>query len=529
LTPAPLAAAPLLFLLACTGEEPTAPALPALPPRIEQAGLGAAGEARPLREAVIALTGELRGEIEACGCAVAAYGGFARRGVLLDALRDEGLPVFVVDVGEMLVRGQVAADPGDRPARARAVLDLARGTGLDAWAPAPIDLLAGGLGGLSGTGALSATWQDTGGQPVFPGAQVIERDGLRLGVVGISAPADGLRAVDPVDAARAAITAAGPADTWVALSNASAEDTRRVAEAVPGLGAVLSVRNGTHDLPLATAGAPIIETPDRGRYVTILRLSLASDGAPWQVVSGGVYDEMADLHARIPQLPTPEAKAAAGAKLTDARARLATTIAGHDVVTVEDHPLGSDLDAPSGLEARIAAFEASSTQAARDRAAAAPPVAGYATSNACVHCHEARFAAWSLTDHARALEPLIPRHAETNPECIGCHATGWGEPGGFAEATPTLLQTWKAVQCEACHGPMAGHPDQGTPARPVTEETCIRCHDAANSPGFDYAKALPRTSCVMASRQEADGGAAGLPVGKPLGGAPVPTPAVPGH
>jgi hypothetical protein len=36
----------------------------------------------------------------------------------------------------------------------------------------------------------------------------------------------------------------------------------------------------------------------------------------------------------------------------------------------------------------------------------------------------------------------------------------------------------------------------------VTEATCLRCHDAANSPQFDYEKYLKRTSCVLVSQQE---------------------------
>ncbi|MFN7147018.1 MAG: hypothetical protein ACK4YP_24815, partial [Myxococcota bacterium] len=201
--------------------------------------MGPPGEVRPLREAVIAFTGEVRGEIEPCGCPTVPYGGFARRDAFLGELRAEGVPVFVLDAGEMLVRGQVAADPGDRPERARAVLDLALKSGLDAWAPAPVDLLAGGLTPLAGTNALSATWRDAAGAPLFPASTVLERDGFRLGVIGLSAPVAELGSVDPVEAARAAIAAGGPADAWVALSNLPEAEARRVAEGVPGLGAVL--------------------------------------------------------------------------------------------------------------------------------------------------------------------------------------------------------------------------------------------------------------------------------------------------
>ncbi|MES2641573.1 MAG: multiheme c-type cytochrome [Myxococcota bacterium] len=506
-----------LTLAGCTGAPPV-PELPPLPPKVAAADLGVRGEARPLRELIVAFTGEVRGEIEPCGCPTVPYGGFARRAALLDQLRAEGLPVVVLDAGEMLVRGQVATDPGDRPERARAVLDLARTVGLDAWAPSPVDLLAGGLGVLAGTDALATTWRDPSGAPLFPTATVIERDGLRIGVVGVNAPAKGLVAADPVEAVRAAMAdivsaGTGPIDTWVALSNASAADTRRVAEEVAGLGAVLSTRNGEQDAPLATSGAPILESPDRGRYVSVLRIALASDGAAWTVVDGGTAGELAQERARVTRLvgaghddaPTMDA---GRAKIASIRARLEAEGAGHDLVLVEDRPLGSDLDGPSVLDPRIETFKARSTAAAQVRAASAPKVAGYATAAACTSCHRERFNTWAFDPHARAYEALLPRKEELNPECVACHTTGWGQPGGNATLTAVAMRTWKGVQCEDCHGPSAGHPQRAEVVpRKVTEATCLACHDAANSPQFDFETYRKRISCTMVSQLEAEAAA----------------------
>ena len=56
------------------------------------------------------------------------------------------------------------------------------------------------------------------------------------------------------------------------------------------------------------------------------------------------------------------------------------------------------------------------------------------------------------------------------------------------------------VQCESCHGPMFLHvqeAERGGIARPgaglsVTEQTCLRCHDRANSPGFEFEAYMAR-------------------------------------
>ena len=47
--------------------------------------------------------------------------------------------------------------------------------------------------------------------------------------------------------------------------------------------------------------------------------------------------------------------------------------------------------------------------------------------------------------------------AKQDPECVACHTTAFGQPGGFGQPTAEALWTWKGVQCEACHGPMKAH------------------------------------------------------------------------
>jgi hypothetical protein len=498
----------VLALVACDGGGASSPSaeLPALPPRAERASLGPPAAERPLREAIVAFTAEVRGEIEPCGCPTVPYGGFARRSRLLESVRAQGLPVFVVDAGEMLVKGLSGADAGDRPARARAVLDLARATGLDAWAPAPVDLVPGGLALFSGSPAFSANWRTAGDAPALPGSTIVTRDGFRLGIVGLSATPrgkdSGISSVDPVDAVRDAMK--GDADAWIVLSNASDADALRVAEGVPGLGAVLSVRGSSHDPPRVTKGAPILETPDRGRYVTLLRLSLGASPGPLSVVEDGPWKDAAQIRSLLPSQPTDAARAATTKRLDAAEEKLAAATAGHDVVYLEDRPLGSDLDGESDLDARIAAFQANTRAAATERAATKPEVAGYATASACLRCHDDFFAAWSETPHARAHEALITRGKATDPECVSCHTTGYGRPGGFSDLTASALRTWKGVQCESCHGPLAGHPDASVQPKPVSAATCTSCHDEANSPGFDYEKYLAKVSCVALAKQRAE-------------------------
>lgn len=468
-------------LAACAGDS-VETELPPLPPRVADV-TPTAGAERPLREAVLAFTGEVRGEIESCGCPTVPYGGFARREALLDELRASGVPVFVLDVGQMLVKGEIARDPTGRELRAHTVLDLARAVGLDAWAASRADATVGDGAVLREGGALAANW------PGYPGATVIERGGVTLNVIGLAdTPLHG-EATDAVAAVRAQVR--DDVDANVVISSASSEIDVAVAESVPGVGVVLATRGAKTEAPRKTRGALVIETPDRGRYVTILHASLGSDTRAWTLADTGPAAEIGGVRRRVAgKLDNPE--------LQRAVERLREASRGLNLVQVEDRPLGSDLDKDTPVAARIERFKARTRQVVADRVEA-PKGPTYAGAGACTSCHSTRMAAWAFDPHARALEPLIKAHKEDDTECVACHTTAYGEPGGFAKLDAASLDAWKGVQCEACHGPSGGHPGATKVSMP-TRETCLGCHDAANSPSFDYADYLRRISCSTVSK-----------------------------
>ena len=84
----------------------------------------------------------------------------------------------------------------------------------------------------------------------------------------------------------------------------------------------------------------------------------------------------------------------------------------------------------------------------------------------CKGCHMKEWKSWSETKMARSFDLLKPGERSTqkkaagldpdkdytaDEECIPCHVTGYGRPGGFVsfEKTPDLA----GVGCEMCHGP----------------------------------------------------------------------------
>lgn len=114
----------------------------------------------------------------------------------------------------------------------------------------------------------------------------------------------------------------------------------------------------------------------------------------------------------------------------------------------------------------------------------------YVGAERCKSCHEAEFAAWEKSPHARSLQVLSAKEG-ADPRCLQCHTLVPGD----------TQQSLAGVQCESCHG--AGR--HYTPvwvmadaelssllnlvAR-VDASACVRCHtdSSASLRPFDFAR-----------------------------------------
>ena len=115
----------------------------------------------------------------------------------------------------------------------------------------------------------------------------------------------------------------------------------------------------------------------------------------------------------------------------------------------------------------------------------------FATEQTCQTCHPKEHERWSKTGHSRAYAALKEVNKSFDPECLICHTTGFGKPGGFISEidTPKL----KNVQCEMCHGVRLEHtqnPQVGFAKD--ANATCSQCHVKKHSPKFDFGRYWPR-------------------------------------
>lgn len=127
----------------------------------------------------------------------------------------------------------------------------------------------------------------------------------------------------------------------------------------------------------------------------------------------------------------------------------------------------------------------------------------YIGSKKCKTCHWGAshgnlYEKWAKAPHAKAFETLKAKGEEKNPQCLGCHTTGYKD-GGYDPGAANA-KDFEGVQCESCHGKGSLYrnssvmKDLGKSIEKglilPMESLCIKCHNK-NSPtfkGFDYDK-----------------------------------------
>ena len=130
-----------------------------------------------------------------------------------------------------------------------------------------------------------------------------------------------------------------------------------------------------------------------------------------------------------------------------------------------------------------------------------PKNARYVGSNTCRSCHEIEFKTWASGPHRHAVDTLTVKGKADDKDCLQCHTTAMGRPGGFpadGNGKSSPATELGSVGCESCHGPGGDHIAEdakkiGTIVSLgdkcdscVILQICGSCHDDANDPGFEF-------------------------------------------
>lgn len=476
------------------------PELPNLQKQEEQPNTQAT--AKPKRVS-IALTGEIRGEIEPCGCPTLPYGGYVRQANLIRKLQEQNTALFQMDAGEMLLKGFFSNKGEQKTERAELIITLAQEIGLDVWAVGPSDVMAidiNTLQKIDDIALISATWQDKNGAWLFPPFTVLEKENVRIAVIGLSEePTDpGFREQivyrKPIEAVQEILPKI-PTDIDLLIGLGSIDDfsAEEIAQNIPEIAMLLTTEGSHHQQPFYPYSNPqnalIIETPKQGRFVEHIQLIIGGkpDQAPEMLLSEQDWRSWLLFQSQGESEKKNELQ-----KRFDAKAQ------NKNLYYVEQIPLSKTYDSPNDISKYIDNFATETIKKAQTIAKQETTTIepGFASSGACAQCHTKELARWAFSKHSRAWETLIREEQTMNPECVTCHTTGFAQKGGFGELNHKNIRKFKAVQCEACHGPMRGHPnDLNVHSQPIGKETCLPCHDEANSPNFDWERYLSLATC----------------------------------
>ncbi len=501
---------------------------------------------RPSRPALrlVAIT-DLNGYLEPCGCQSRPLGGIDKAAAKLRELRADGTPTLFVAAGNLFFAGSshhepaldgAAADAAQQArwqaeTLARALQQLA----LEVAVPGPADLAQGPqvVADLARAGGVRLL--DTGeSNAAAPAAAVakgradpaagagdsvlIHKAGLAIGVWGLRDPAVAAPGSPPTDlVARSQqltrdLRARG-AQLVIGLLHADARAARRVAGASPELDLLVhaGMESAASPPPERIGSATLVRAAHDGHGLLVVDLVRSSDG-PFTDVS--VWSRKAqketlartaeDLAARIATWKRDPAVERALVAEQEARlSRLRSEIAAlEEPVRTMGNTLSArfielDPDVPSDPAMRALLDAHDKRVNEHNRVALAdvrpkpvpPGTPGYVGSQRCGQCHAPALAWWKGHAHGRAYATLEQRNKQFNLSCVGCHVTGYNQPGG---ATVVHNEGLTDVGCESCHGPGSLHAeDADVDAKKnvtlqVAEAVCTQCHNPEHSDRFAY-------------------------------------------
>lgn len=479
----------------------------------------------------------LAGALEPCGCTQDQLGGMDRLAAFMTKERTAAPASAFVAAGPMLFM-EPRLDPSRQAQdvwKAETISTSLRDLGLIGWAPGANDFAAGTpeletflatsgakllAGNLEGAGAVSTVLREVGG--------------VKVGFVGVSLPVFdastpiGVEIKDDASAAFERGTAKLREEGAQILVGAAAMprgQALRLLDVAPTLNALVVGKpfeegdaNDGPPPPMLVGNTVVLQTSNHLQTVGVLDFFVQGENFDFADGSGiANLDALASLDRRILDLETRIAAWERGGTVTasDLSARRS------DLGRLRDEraALASPKSPPEGSHFRFRLEEVRQAHG-RDDAVfermlsfykkvnehnriafaneAPPPVpkgeSGYVGIEACSACHVLARKVWDGTAHARAYQTLVSQHKEFNLDCVSCHVTGYGQPGG---STVTMNASLQNVQCEQCHGPGEAHAKQpgvaGLITRDPSSESCVSaCHHPPHVDGFDPVKARLR-------------------------------------
>jgi hypothetical protein len=493
----------------------------------------AAGTKATLR---LYVTSTIAGALEPCGCSKDQLGGVQHLAAYLASQKDAAQSTLFLGAGPVLfMEPKLKPDSAVQDTwKAEALAVAAKQMGLAAWAPGANDW-AGGTRTLDAcrdsANAKVLAGNVVDGSASTTGSFVRDFGGLKVGVIGVADPKDragsypdSVKASAALEAMKAGIAEVKKqgAEIFIGLAALPRGEALRLADNVPELHVLVVGKpveagdvNDASKAPVLAGNTLVIETANHLQTVGVIDLFVVprAAGAPLVFADAGgvskaeqvlaLAGRIRDLEARLNSWANDRsvkaedvaARKADLEKLRGEKAKLEaerTPVEGSyfHVKSVEVREgLGVDKAVKDGLVTYYKRVNDHNKEAFKDRTpeAAEAGKASYVGIDKCTECHDDARKVWDKTPHATAYATLQKDFKEFNLDCVSCHVTGYGKPGG---STVTFNEKLQNVQCEECHGPGSLHvKEPKNKALLITSpkpESCVSgCHHPPHVEGFD--------------------------------------------
>ncbi len=481
--------------------------------------------ARPRPDLRLFLLTDPKGYLEPCGCQQRPLGGVDKLATALSNAKRDGVPSLLLAVGDLTFGTKVHGDDAahasaEERLRAEALIDVWNELGMAAATPGPLDFGVDPAVRKALTQRAKFAWLvanvDANALPGTTRERLLDVGGHKVGVFGVLGPSPSLGpgitpSADLALASKRATEAlrSQGAKLVIALSSGDRRAAREVAQGGPDL-VVMGGLDREEPLPPSTHhGAVLLHAGRQGQRVVRVDLALTGDGklrdaSSWsldeqQKAEAKEIDELSKRIAEWEKDPKvnredlARQKARLDAMKAERTKPSATSYEGR-WLSAEAIELSPDVKGEPKIAARMDALDRRINEHNREALSHLEPKpvsdgeARYAGSESCKGCHEAAYTWWRNTKHGRAYATLENVHKQFSLACVGCHVTGYNEPGG---STVTHVGSLKDVGCESCHAPGSKHnlePEvAGLVRRNTPEPVCISCHNPEHSARFDYA------------------------------------------
>lgn len=423
-------------------------------------------------------------------------GGLPRRAYVIERLLEENqFPVLLVDSGNILFKKDKKEKlrHQDRVS-AKAIQEMYRAMGYTAMAVGPRDLLDG-VGGIleglsSGTPWVSANVFTTDDSPLFPPWIIFEEDGLRIGVIGLTGPANRQheafhvvpwRSVLPDIVERLSLSC----DFLILLSNMDDDDNRALAAEFPEICLLISANTKKGNMvPTRDNRTLVTQTHTRGKYFG--SVTIHPDSPFWEhpplAENSSTANQPPAQSRRAESEEVPQNEEGFSYRFRSLTSRIPDSPAIREII--------------SELKSNIS----SNNQQLQSLPSVRHMTNGLVGLSNCVECHKAQWDFWKQTRHAEAYITLVEKDQQYNLDCLPCHVTHQpgGTDGNSSHYLLNLPDDFRSVGCEMCHGSAASHATKSAgensfPESP--EKSCLICHTQDMDPSFSFQEKAVLVSC----------------------------------